>query len=232
MSTLTWRFDDGGRYEAFPTWPQKVGDCVPRALAIYTGVPYAKVYRAMAEKMRGMANVRSGWSGRRTHKHCATERACDKGTTDDAYAPFMHKHGIRCIWQAGHGKRGMTAQQAFEAFGDCILHSHGANGHHFACIKGGKLRDTWNGLRRGAHTRGPARYSRIYVWADHPAFRIGEHCQDIDGNYEDRPIPPTANYNPQGEIDREKAINRKAIDAMLAKLPPAAREQYGHLINA
>jgi len=43
----TWRWDDGGRYEA--GFDGLAGDCVARAIAIASGRPYAEVYQRLAQ---------------------------------------------------------------------------------------------------------------------------------------------------------------------------------------
>lgn len=45
-----WRYDDGGRSAA--GFSGEAGDCVTRAIAIATGVPYADVYNALAALAR------------------------------------------------------------------------------------------------------------------------------------------------------------------------------------
>jgi hypothetical protein len=58
---MTWVFDDGGRAAA--GFKGKAGDCVTRAIAIATGIPYREVYSAineMAQDERGRFRFRRG----------------------------------------------------------------------------------------------------------------------------------------------------------------------------
>lgn len=48
---MTWTFNDGGRAAA--GFKGKTGDCVCRAIAIATGMPYAEVYALINESSKG-----------------------------------------------------------------------------------------------------------------------------------------------------------------------------------
>ena len=59
VRTLQWKYDDGGRWDA-GFRPRHVGDCVTRAIAIATGLPYTEV----VELVNAMGRER----GRRMYK--------------------------------------------------------------------------------------------------------------------------------------------------------------------
>jgi hypothetical protein len=61
---MEYRYDDGGRAEA--GFRGHAGDCVTRAVAIATGIPYAEVYKALAEGNAGERQTkrRRGAKGR------------------------------------------------------------------------------------------------------------------------------------------------------------------------
>jgi hypothetical protein len=52
---LPWLYDDGGRHDAGYTG--STGDCVPRAIAIASGLPYETVYAALFELALAPANM-------------------------------------------------------------------------------------------------------------------------------------------------------------------------------
>ena len=67
MNTPTWIYDDGGRAAA--GFRGQTGDCVTRAIAIATGLPYREVYDAInatatgertGKRKRGKSSARTG----------------------------------------------------------------------------------------------------------------------------------------------------------------------------
>jgi len=58
---MIWIEDDGGRTEA--GFRGEAGDCVARAIAIATNVPYDLVYEELAERMKSAGKSRSARNG-------------------------------------------------------------------------------------------------------------------------------------------------------------------------
>lgn len=58
---LPWRYDDGGRSDA--GFRGSAGDCVTRAIAIATGMPYRDVYRDLARLCEERGGPRSARNG-------------------------------------------------------------------------------------------------------------------------------------------------------------------------
>ena len=227
MTTLEFAYDDGGRKVAFPNWPYPKGGCVSRAVAIFTGIPYAEVYDAMAEgqirmSMKYADHMQSSGRRIRRHKSLTSDRPADFGVSRNVWAPYLKQHGCVSVWKAAPGQRGITAQDAFTTYGDCFLKSHGANNNHVVAIKNGKLRDTGVGRAIG-HSR-PTRYSEVWVSADHVDNREVYPAMHryIDTSYEDRPVPqnvrvtPTvSNYEVAQRLSQVAELQRQ-IDALMS----------------
>ena len=229
MNALMYAWDDGGRRETYPDWPASVGDCAIRGMAIYTGRPYGDVYRECNDSSRNRLDDRVSRAphrriGRRDSARIRTGRYCDNGTMNPVWKGYLMRHGVICVWMATPGRRGLTAEDAFAMFGDCILLSHGGNGSHLVAIKGGKLRDTWNGLvgkwtSRG--TRKVLRYSQVWIREDliNESARVTRH---VDTDYEDRPVPETvkvkfagANFDLTQRLSQVAELQRQ-IDALMS----------------
>lgn len=67
---MSFVLDDGGRRDAGFTNKRTAGDCVPRAVAIASGRPYAEVYAALAEGMESQRRTKR--SGKTTGKRSAS----------------------------------------------------------------------------------------------------------------------------------------------------------------
>lgn len=118
---IDYQYDDGGRAAA--GYEGKARDCVARALAIVTGRPYAECYSALAEANAARKGVRSA------------RNAIDKRDRDRVFAAF----GLR---KAALGRGGRpTYTEAHAEHGDCIV----STARHVCAIKGGALRDTFDG---------------------------------------------------------------------------------------
>ena len=131
---IGYKYDDGGRSLAGLKGDTR--DCVARALAIFTGDPYLYIYRELAS-----ANARAG------HK-----RSARNGVPKAVYARVFERHGLRKV-PLGRGER-PTFSEAYRRYGDCIV----STTKHLAAIKGGELRDTFDG--------------RTYEWVDFHADEV------------------------------------------------------------
>jgi hypothetical protein len=61
IDRVTWQYDDGGRAEA--GYVGTTGDCVTRAIAIATKLPYSDVYDELASRMARLGKPRSARNG-------------------------------------------------------------------------------------------------------------------------------------------------------------------------
>ena len=217
---MDFAWDDGGRRDAFPDWPKSVGDCVYRGIAIYTGIPYAEVYEVLNRAQRAYNERRKSRS--RKYGFALREgRHADGGTNPEVYEPYLRHHGIVRVWKAAHGEHGLTVEEAFHMFGDCLLRSQGANGNHVAAIKGGKFRDTQDGTagewargRNGVYER-QVRYCEVWVRKDLvPEDQRLYHRPNVTrevADYPDRPVP--ADLAEALEVKAlQKAADRKLRD--------------------
>jgi len=63
MSALPWVFDDGGRAGAGFATANDAGDCVCRAIAIATDLPYSRIYNLLADQAAAHGGRRSARDG-------------------------------------------------------------------------------------------------------------------------------------------------------------------------
>lgn len=91
----TWVYDDGGRKAAGFIGKLTVGDCVPRAIAIATQIPYREVYDEL--------NIRTkNWLAISRSRHAIRSRSSKSssvrnGTWDDVTKPYLADLGW--VWQ-------------------------------------------------------------------------------------------------------------------------------------
>ena len=126
-------FDDGGRQEA--GYKGKTGDCVPRAIAIVTGLPYKQVYKTMADAMKehGYAASGNAYQQRGAKGHKKGQR-----NAKDIQVDVIQKLGLRKV-KFEKGVR-PTYSEAHAQYGDCLVFTT----RHAVALVGGKLRDTWD----------------------------------------------------------------------------------------
>lgn len=86
MNKTTWEHNDGGRKAA--GFKGSTGDCVTRAIAIATGLPYREVYDELFERNRGFMNTSRTRRARklRARGKGATPRS---GVYKEAYKPYL-----------------------------------------------------------------------------------------------------------------------------------------------
>lgn len=125
--------DDGGRAAA--GFKGDVGDCVVRAIAILTRIPYRDVYRRMATAMNQAGYAASGDNHRQKPR--------------PGLPPRLSVRRIRnlvrtsCGLRRGNPGRGPhpTYTEAWPLHGDCLV----GTARHISAIVDGNLRDTGDG---------------------------------------------------------------------------------------
>ena len=124
-------FDDGGRQEA--GYKGKTGDCVPRAIAIVTGLPYKQVYKAMADAMKEYGYAASGNAYQQRGKKVKGQR-----NAKDIQVDVIQKLGLKKV-KFEKGVR-PTYSEAYAKYGNCLVFTT----KHAVALVDGKLRDTWD----------------------------------------------------------------------------------------
>ena len=147
---LTWTVNDGGRAQAgYPA----MGDCLTRAIAVITAIPYAEV----AETVRcvisehGMGDTHDLDNVRQMPKDIKLPPGCDK------VSDFI----LECFGFKRHTYlRGMpTLAKAYAKHGDCIAELY----KHVVAIQDGAIHDTWDS-RVCAYTKRSAWALSVWVW--------------------------------------------------------------------
>ena len=119
---IGFEYNDGGRGAA--GYRGTAGDCVARATAILTGLPYRDVYKMLAEANSKYSRKRPG------------VRSARNGVDKNAYTKVFADLGLKKI-KLPRGPR-PTYTEAYYTYGDCIV----STTKHLAAIVDGKLRDT------------------------------------------------------------------------------------------
>ena len=125
---LKYEYDDGGRAAA--GYKGYAGDCVCRALTILEAGDYRANYRELAAGEAAAGHARSARNG----------------ISIKVYPKVFAAHGLVKVKLPPGPKP--TYAEAHRRYGDCIV----TTARHVACLKGGALRDTFDG--------------RTYIWAD------------------------------------------------------------------
>ena len=137
--TIEYRRDSGGA----PIRKNAASDCVPRAIAILTGMEYSEAYRMVGDCQIEVQRKSRTFKGK-------PSRSLRSGTAKKATALAMERAGLVKV-SLGRGAR-PTYSEAHARFGDCIV----STTKHVAAIVGGALRDTFDG--------------RFYEWQDADGF--------------------------------------------------------------
>lgn len=133
---LPWTYDDGGRAAAgFKS--AKAGDCVVRAVAIVTGIPYRKVWEDI-DHLAGVA-VDCGVVVTRS-------KSPDKGTEREVFAPYIEALGL--VWTPtmgiGTGCR-VHLRQGEPPMGRLLARCS----RHLVAVIDGTIHDTYDSSRDG-----------------------------------------------------------------------------------
>ncbi len=132
-----WIYDDGGRKAA--GFKGKAKDCVCRAVAIATGLPYAEVHAALAQ---------GNYTQRKTHRSKPRAPTADDGiyTKRKWFRDYMASLGFAWVptIQVGHGCRVYLRADNLPK-GTLVIKVS----RHVTCMIDGVLRDTYNPSRNG-----------------------------------------------------------------------------------
>ena len=128
---LDWIVDDAGR--AGSATPNARGDCLTRAIAVITGIPYDEVAGFVAAicAEHGMAETHDFEAGA-GFEAMGLPPGCDN----------IGHHVLECFgfkrWTPSAD--GAPVSKAHQAFGKCVIEFYG----HVAAAQGGAIHDTWD----------------------------------------------------------------------------------------
>lgn len=135
LKAIPYVYDDGGRREA--GFKGDTGDCVTRAIAIATGVPYREVYDALFASGRSLLSEKPGLRG------SASPRS---GVLPEVYKPYIE--GLGWAWtptmKIGTGTH-VHVDASELPTGRLILRLS----RHLAAVIDGVLHDTFDCSRGG-----------------------------------------------------------------------------------
>jgi hypothetical protein len=131
----TWTFDDGGRAAA--GFKGSAGDCVARAVAIASGLPYAEIYRRLAE-IEGTRIKHGNRRARSARNGIKVQR--------EAYKRFMRELGFEWVptMQIGSGCKVHLRADELPS-GRLVVHTS----RHSTAVVDGMIRDTYDPSRGG-----------------------------------------------------------------------------------
>ncbi len=130
---LDYRYNDGGRKEA--GFRGSTGDCLVRAIAIATGLPYSEVYETAARLMKSNGYRASGNATIQTRGIRKPGMPSVRAVQDQ----IMEGFGFSKV-KLPQGARPKYTQ-ALQRYGPCIVSTNG----HVAALKDGALQDTFDG---------------------------------------------------------------------------------------
>ena len=128
---LRYERNDGGRKDSGRRGT--AGDCLVRAIAIITGLPYGDVYRRCAAMYAAAGYKRSGNAGALGRKRKG-QRSVNRVQDD-----ILHAFGFRRAALPTGSKP--TYSEALAQYGACIARTT----RHFAALKDGALQDSFDG---------------------------------------------------------------------------------------
>ena len=129
---IGYRYDDGGRAAA--GFKGHTGDCVVRAIAILTGIPYLDVYRRMAAAMKQAGYSASGDGYRQRPREALKPRLPVRKIQNFVKTSY----GLRRV-NLGLGSR-PTYTETWRLHGDCLA----GTAKHISAIVDHTLRDTFD----------------------------------------------------------------------------------------
>lgn len=136
-STDRFIYDDGGR--AVAGYHGRAGDCVTRAVAIATGMPYANVYTALAKGNAEQRQTRRSGRGGKT----ARNGIC---TTRQWFKDYMRSLGFRWVATMSIGSGCKVHLRREELPHGCVIARVSS---HYVAVINGIIRDTYDPAREG-----------------------------------------------------------------------------------
>lgn len=146
-----WTFDDGGREAA--GFRGQTRDCVTRAIAIATEIPYREVYDELTRRQKAFAGRRGDRrykhdtpQVRQLREHAAARASARLGVNREAYEPFLLDLGWTWtpLLQIGQAER--VHLVADELPGGRIIC---ALSRHLSAVVDGVIHDTFDPSRGG-----------------------------------------------------------------------------------
>lgn len=160
-----WTFDDGGRAES--GYRGFAGDCVPRAIAIATGIPYREVYDELFRRAR-IAHARRRPSSKKVAALRRESLSPRDGTKRTAYEPYLLSLGWEWVPTMTIGSGTTVHLRADELPGGTII---ARVSKHMTTLIDGVIHDTYDPSRDGTRA--------VYGYFQHPIQRDGEAASAV-----------------------------------------------------
>lgn len=126
---------DGGRQHN-NSYSGTAGDCVPRAIAIATGMPYSQVY----SRLQNLTNIHNNTSNNNL------SRCCEYGTDAKIYHPYLESMG----WRYNPGSRlSFGSSQLQQGTVMVLIRFHRSGENHLFTMTNGVAYDTFSPYQRG-----------------------------------------------------------------------------------
>jgi hypothetical protein len=141
---MDWVYHDGGRSEA--GFSGSAGDCVPRAIAIATGLPYRQVYDELFDRQAIF------FAGARSQRYATTRTGARRsasprhGVFHKVYVPYMVSLGWQWTPTMGIGTGTTVHMRSEELPGGRLI---ARLSKHLAAVIDGVVYDTSNPARDG-----------------------------------------------------------------------------------
>jgi hypothetical protein len=144
MSTRSWMYNDGGRAAA--GFQGEAGDCVTRAIAIATKLPYQQVYDELRRRTAVFARGRSRAAKRAARGSGRSGTTPRNGVFKDAYRPWLIELGWAWTPTMAIGQGCKVHLRAAELPSGCLLV---CVSHHLVAVIDGVIHDTHDCSRDG-----------------------------------------------------------------------------------
>lgn len=139
MTALRFIFDDGGRAAA--GYKGDAGDCVTRAIAIVTGLPYAEVYDELSRRQKAFGAGRS-----KSAKVARRKSSARTGVFREVYEPYLRDLGYEWVPTMKIGSGCKVHLRGDELPGGRII---ATVSKHLCAVVEGQIRDTHDPSRDG-----------------------------------------------------------------------------------
>ena len=136
-----WEYNDGGRSKV--GFKGDAGDCVVRAIAIATDLPYDKVYYDLAEANREYAKGKRNYVAKYIQKRGSTAR---NGVYKQVFRPYIESLGFKFVPTMSIGSGCTVHLKANELPSGKIICSVSK---HLVAVIDGVIQDTFDCSRNG-----------------------------------------------------------------------------------